>query len=320
MRDIYRVALEKGRAADFRSKEDIEKLLLRKRRKFEKLSEKEKRGFDAESLVNPYSDSRILHIAKDADIKKTLVGIDIDVAEILLAKELGDIDLVISHHPHGRALADLHEVMELQIDVLNQYGVPVNIGEGLMKERISEVARGLNPRNNWRTVDAARLLGVNLMCLHTVADNNAATFIRNVVESKKPERLEDLMNVLCEVEEYQKAIEQGVGPSIMVGSPDNRCGKIAITEMTGGTEGSPKLYERMAQAGIGTVIAMHLSDDHKKEAETSHVNVINVGHMSSDSIGMNLILDELEKQGIEIVPCGGFIRISRAQTHKNSSS
>jgi len=203
-------------------------------------------------------------------------------------------------------------VMELQIDVLNQYGVPVNIGEGLMKERIGEVARGINPRNNWRTVDAARLLGVSLMCLHTVADNNAATFIRNAVESKNPERLEDLMSLLYEVEEYKKAIEQGVGPALLVGSPDNRCGKIAITEMTGGTEGSPKLYERMAQAGIGTVIAMHQSDEHKKEAEASHINVVNVGHMSSDSIGMNLILDELEKQGIEIVPCGGLIRVSRA--------
>jgi putative NIF3 family GTP cyclohydrolase 1 type 2 len=311
IQDIYNLALESGRKADFRSVEDVEKLLERKRRKFEKLSDREKKGFDAESLINPYSDTRVLHVAKDKEVKKALVGIDIEVGEVLLAKDLGDIDLVISHHPLGRALADLHEVMELQIDVLNQYGVPVNIGEGLMKERISEVARGLNPRNNWRTVDAARLLGVNLMCLHTVADNNAAAFIRNIVESKKPERLEDLMNILCEVEEYQKAIEQGVGPTIMVGSPDNRCGKIAITEMTGGTEGSPKLYERMAQAGIGTVIAMHLSDDHKKEAEAAHINVINVGHMSSDSIGMNLILDELEKQGVEIVPCGGLIRVSR---------
>jgi len=33
--------------------------------------------------------------------------------------------------------------------------------------------------------------------------------------------------------------------------------------------------------------------------------------MSSDSLGMNLFLDELEKRGIEIVPCSGLIRISR---------
>jgi len=33
--------------------------------------------------------------------------------------------------------------------------------------------------------------------------------------------------------------------------------------------------------------------------------------MSSDSIGMNLFLDELEKKGIEIIPCSGMIRVSR---------
>jgi len=36
--------------------------------------------------------------------------------------------------------------------------------------------------------------------------------------------------------------------------------------------------------------------------------------MSSDSLGVNLFLDELEKQGIEIVPCSGFTRVSRNPT------
>ena len=35
------------------------------------------------------------------------------------------------------------------------------------------------------------------------------------------------------------------------------------------------------------------------------------GHMSSDSLGMNLYLDELEKKGAEVIPCSGLIRVSR---------
>ncbi|MBI2113035.1 MAG: NGG1p interacting factor NIF3 [Candidatus Wildermuthbacteria bacterium] len=312
IQSIYNLSIQKGIEADFRSKEYIEKLLQRKKQKFEKMGEREKKAFDQESLINPYSDTRVLHIASDKEIKKVLVGIDIEVSELLVAKELGDIDLVISHHPIGRALADLHEVMELQADVLNQYGVPVNIAEGLLRERISEVARGINPRNHFRTVDAAKLLGVNVMCLHTVADNNAARFLRNAIEAKNPERLGELMEVFDGIQEYEIAFKRGSGPRILVGNPEARCGKIALTEITGGTEGSPKLYERMANAGIGTVVAMHLSDEHKKEAEQAHLNVVVAGHMSSDSVGMNVILDELEKQGIEIVPCGGFTRVSRA--------
>ena len=56
---------------------------------------------------------------------------------------------------------------------------------------------------------------------------------------------------------------------------------------------------------------MHLSEEGRKQAEKYHVNVVIAGHISSDSLGMNLFLDELQKKGIEIVPCSGLIRYSR---------
>ncbi len=119
------------------------------------------------------------------------------------------------------------------------------------------------------------------------------------------------MSLLKGIPEYREATKLGAGPKIFFGSEDSRTGKIAITEVTGGAEGSPKLYEKMAQAGIGTVVGMHVSEDHRKEAEAANINLVIAGHISSDSLGMNLFLDELEKQGIEIIPCSGLIRISR---------
>jgi putative NIF3 family GTP cyclohydrolase 1 type 2 len=312
--EIYNLAINKGIEADFRGREGVTKLLQRKKEKYEKLSEQEKNELDKESLENPYLDSRILNIAEDKEIKKVLVGIDIEPAEILLAKEVGSIDLIISHHPLGKGLAYLSDVMELQCDVLNQYGVPINIAEGLMKERIDEVARGVNAKNHQRTVDTARILRFNLICLHTACDNLAAKFLKDEIEKKDSlTRLEDLLNFLKEIPEYKEAIKIGAGPTIFVGDPERRCGKIAITEITGGTEGSPKLYEKMAQAGIGTIIGMHISEEHKKEAEAANINVVIAGHMSSDSLGINLFLDELEKRGIEIIPCSGLIRVSRLE-------
>lgn len=312
IQEIYNTAIQMGIAADFRSKEQIDRLLARRKEKYERLRDEEKEGFDQESLTNPYSDSKILHIAEDKEVKKVLVGIDIDPAEILLAKQLGDIDLVISHHPRGRALADLHEVMELQVDVLNQYGVPVNIAEGLMKEKISEISRKTHPGNHWAAVDTAKILGVNLICLHTAADNIAASFLKERIEKQDLEYVSDLMKLLRGIEEYKIATTMGVGPRIFAGSADNRAGKIALTEITGGTEGAPQLFDKMATAGIGTVVGMHVSEDHKKEADTSNLNVVIAGHMSTDSIGVNAILDKLEQKGIEIVPCSGLLRVSRA--------
>jgi len=311
-KEIYKFAIEMGKKADFRGISGMKKVLERKKDKFEKLTKKEREFFDIEMLENPYSDSRILNITKDKEIKKALVGIDIESAEILMAIAIGDIDLIISHHPLGKALATLSEVMELQCDVLNQYGVPINVAEGLMREKISEVARGLNRINHQKTVDAARILGFNLMCLHTACDNLAADFLKNKIEkAKNLTRLEDLLEFLKEIPEYKEATKLGAGPKIFVGNKENRCGKIAITEITGGTEGSPKLYEKMAIAGIGTIIGMHIDEEHKKEAEAANINVVITGHMSSDSLGVNLLLDKLEKKGIKIVPCSGLIRVKR---------
>jgi len=303
--------IKMGIESDFRGEEGVKKLLLRKKKAFENLSEKDKEEFDKEMLVNPYMDSGVYNISDNKDIKKVLVGIDIEPAEILMAKELGDIDLVIAHHPEGKGLAQLADVMDLQADVCNYYGVPINVAEGLMRERISEVARGVNSSNHQRTVDTARLMKVNFMNSHTPCDNLAAKFLKNLVDERKPETVGELVSILKEIPEYKEAMKIGVGPKIFVGLPQNRCGKIALSEITGGTEGSPKLYEKMAQAGVGTVVGMHISEEHKKEAEAANVNIVIAGHMSSDSLGVNLLMDELEKQGIEIVPCSGFTRFSR---------
>jgi putative NIF3 family GTP cyclohydrolase 1 type 2 len=117
--------------------------------------------------------------------------------------------------------------------------------------------------------------------------------------------------MLKEIPEYQESIKNGMGPVLFSGQSENRCGKIALSEITGGAEGTPKIYEKMAIAGIGTILSMHQSEEHKKEAEASNINVVIAGHMSSDSLGMNLFLDELEKQRIEIISCSGLIRVSR---------
>ncbi len=71
------------------------------------------------------------------------------------------------------------------------------------------------------------------------------------------------------------------------------------------------MFEQLSRAGIGTLIGMHMKEDHRKEAEKFHMNVVIAGHISSDSLGMNLLLDEIAKRGVEIIPVGGLIRVRR---------
>ena len=238
------------------------------------------------------------------------VGIDVDTAELMLAKNLG-ADTFMVHHPIGKALAKLDEVMHMQADILALFGVPINIAESLLKIRISEVARGVHAINHYKAINAAQLLKINLLNIHTPCDNLVARFLKNEVEQKKPEYIEDIIKILKNIEEYKISAAQGVPIKIFSGSRENKAGKIAFAELTGGTEGSKDIYQTMANAGIGTVIAMHQSEESHKNAEAAHINVIVAPHIASDSIGINLFLDELEKKGIKIVPCSGLIRVKR---------
>lgn len=314
LQQIYDLAIKLGIENDLRGTVKVKKILAKKKERYEDLKSEHKKEFDQESLTNPFSDSRILNDNKK-DVKKVMVGIDIQPAEILMAKELG-IDTVISHHPLGDALADLGDVMNLQSDVLADYGVPINVAEALTKERISEVARGVSAANHYRTVDAAKLMKINLICVHTPCDNMAASFLDKVIKKAKPETVGEVVKALKEIPEYQEAIKRKAGPTIFVGNPDSSAGKVVLTEITGGTEGAVGIYEKMSQAGIGTIIGMHMDEERKKEAQKHHVNVVIAGHISSDSLGVNQFLDELEKKGLEIVPCSGLIRVSRGRKAK----
>ncbi len=312
IKDIYNLAIKEGVKADFREEKVIKEGLKRVAEKYEKMSKEEKDEFDKEKLENPFLDTRILYGDPQKEVKKVLVGVDIDGEEMLLAKQMGDIDLVMSHHPRGVGLVGLDDVMQLQIDIMEMYGVPVNVAEKMMKKRIQEVSRGIAPANHNRVVDIAKYLDIPLMCIHTPCDNLAAQFVKEKLEKEKPQFLGDLIDSLKTVPEYKEASKMGVGPRIFVGGKENRTGKIVITGVTGGTEGSPELYEKLSQAGAGTVVGMHISEKHREEAEKAHINVVIAGHISSDSIGMNLFLDDLiKKENVEVLPCSGFIRTKR---------
>jgi hypothetical protein len=313
--NIYNFLISCGMQVDPRSKPQIEKQLAQLKADYQGLKDEERKSFDTESLKNPYADSRILHGDKESEIKKILVGIDIDVGEILLADRLRSsgkkIDLLMAHHPQGVGLAGLYDVMGIQVDVLAQAGVPVNVAESLMNERIREVERKIAPANHMRSVDAARILDIPFMCVHTPADNHAYRFVEKLMNDKKPHALEEIVKLLLQVPEYRRAQQNKTGPKILIGEPRSRVGKILV-DMTGGTEGSKEIFSRLANVGVGTLICMHLSEEHFAKAKDQHINVIIAGHIASDSLGVNLLLDKLAKQGsFEFITCSGFERVKR---------
>ncbi|HUI66950.1 MAG TPA: NGG1p interacting factor NIF3 [Nitrospirota bacterium] len=315
LQEFYELAIQFGIDADPRGRATVEKELSETRKAFDELKPDEKESFDTERLKNPYADSRVLHGNPDRNVKKILIGIDMETPEMLLADRLNQkgagIDLVLAHHPEGRAYANFYEVMKMQADILNRFGVPINVAENQLSSRMKEVERSLLPVNHTRPVDAARLLDIPYICLHTPADNMVSSYLQARFDRESPSRLKDVVKLLKEIPEYREAIRNNAGPRILIGSDDQRTGKLFV-EMTGGTSGSKETIERLSQSGVGTIVGMHMSEDHRKEAERHHLHVVIAGHISSDSLGLNLLLDAIEKRTpLQVLECSGFRRVKR---------
>jgi len=316
LNDIYQFFIEQGLAEDLRNKKQVADYLLSVRKRYHRLKGLEKKFFDKEDLSNPYADTRILFGKNDRAITKILVGIDVGVGELLfadwLAKEGCPVDLVISHHPLGVGLAGLSDVMGLQAQVLESLGLDKKIAHELMQKRIDEVGQSVHAENHFRVVDIARQMDIPLMCCHTPADNHVASYLQNLMDRQKPKTLKKVVELLLKEPEYQMAVVNKTGPKIIAGKPEDKPGKIVL-DMTGGTEGSKDVFARLSQAGVKTLIGMHMSQNHLKQVKNEYINVVIAGHIASDNLGLNLLFDKLEKKvkGLEILECSGFKRVRR---------
>lgn len=315
LQEIYDLAVEMGIKADPRGETEVKRILKKLKKEFDDLSEKQKKYIDIENFTNPYADTRLLFGDPKINVKKILVGIDADSTEILLADRLNEkgnkIDAVVGHHPIGISLLALNDVMDLQVNAYADVGVPINVMDALMRERSEDIKRKIHPSNHNQIIDTARLLNIPLMNLHTVWDNIGDKFMTEYLAKKKFDTVGEIVDCMMELPEYQEATKGKNGPEIVSGSSKSRAGKVAIF-FTGGTNPSKEIYAELAKAGVGTLVDMHIPEDGLKELKKLHVNVINAGHMASDSIGANLFLDVIEKRGVEIIPCSGLIRIKRS--------
>jgi hypothetical protein len=319
LREIYETAVRMGIEADPRGTEGIDDFLERTRKRHEALPDHLKELADAEELTNPFSDTRIYVGDPDTEVTTLLGGIDMNTGEILLADRLREkgtaVDAIYTHHPEGWGLTKLESVMEVQADIWATMGVPIQAGEKFISERMDEVKRRLMPTNYDQAIDAARLLGFPFFSAHTPTDNLVVDYLNTYFAGREPKLIEDVQKALLEIPEYRIAAQKGAGPYLGKSSGTARAGKVWV-DMTGGTEGPKKVLEKLADGGVGTIVGMHMGEELRTEAEKNNMHVIIAGHMSSDSLGINLFLDELERHGVQTIATSGLIRVHRDESGK----
>jgi len=239
-------------------------------------------------------------------IKKVLMGVDMDTAELMLARELG-FDCVVTHHPRSTN-PDILDVLNNHIDNLVGLGVPINKAEKALAARKDELHYNMHVSNSRRSESAARLLNMPFVSLHSPADVIGEKTVQDFLDKKfagKPgTKLEEITKALEEIPEYKNSARK---PVIRVGSKDSYAGKIYVL-MSGYTGPGSTVLKEYFDAGVGTLVMMHIAEKDAKELKEHNVgNVIIAGHMSSDSIGMNKIADKWREFGVEVTMISGVV-------------
>ena len=241
------------------------------------------------------ADSEI-HI-KGRKIRKALVSIDVGVAEILLARELG-CDAVIAHHPAGgSARLNGWKVFLRHIEQLKEAGVPQDVAKETIKPKLRVLELQHHPDNYDQVPSAAKKLKMPLISIHSPCDEIGRKLIQNVVKDlDKNSTVKDLVARINRLPEYRKAVSK---IEIRLGSSNNKAGRIAISHAAY-TNGGFEIANAYFQNGIGTLSYIHIAEsDLTKLANEPHGNLIVLGHIASDWLGINRLLNELEKKGVE---------------------
>jgi putative NIF3 family GTP cyclohydrolase 1 type 2 len=228
-----------------------------------------------------------------------------DTAELLLAKELG-YDCVVTHHPRNTNTKML-DLLDRHILNLEELGVPRNKSQKLLAERRDELSYNQHVSNSRRSESAAKLMNMPFMSVHTPADIISEAHVQKVMDEKfadkKDVKVQDVVEALEEICEYKNSARK---PVIRVGAKDSFAGKVYVL-MSGLTGPGADILKEYFEAGVGTLVLMHIPEkDAKKVKEQNIGNVVVAGHMSSDSIGLNKIADKWREKGVEVSVMSGI--------------
>ncbi len=234
-------------------------------------------------------------------LRKVLISIDVSTAELLLAKNLG-CDGVIAHHPAGgKAQLEGYQVFLRHIDQMRAAGVPTDTAKEAVKNKYRVLDVQHHPENYDQTPSAAKKLGLPLVTIHSPCDEIGRQIlvqaIKGLGEDATVSELVSRINAFPEFRNAETEIR------VRLGSPKNKAGKVAISHACY-TNGGFDVAKAYFEHGVNTLSYIHVSEPDltKLAAEKMSRNLIVLGHIASDWLGINRLLRELQKNDVEPVP------------------
>ena len=247
------------------------------------------------------------------DLKRVMMGIDIAGAELLLGRQLR-VDGVIAHHPAGGdARLNFHRVLDVQTGFLIQAGVPADVAERTIAPKIVAAQATAQIANFDHAPSIARLLSMPFLNVHLpldeygrrVMDQAIVDHLATVSSTGATPTVADVVAGLRTIPELRDARTDVTVP---IGSPDATAGRVFVFHGAG-TNGGSSAARAMWDHGIDTVVYIHLAPaeaDVLRNMDIPGKNIVVSGHISSDMIGINRYVADIEARGVEVIRMSGL--------------
>jgi putative NIF3 family GTP cyclohydrolase 1 type 2 len=236
---------------------------------------------------------------KGRKLRRVLVAIDVGVSELLLAQNL-DCDGVIAHHPAGgKAQLEGYKVFLRHIDQMSAAGVPLEVAREAVKNKYRALDIQHHPENYDQVPNAAKKLGLPLVTIHSPCDEIGRRMIVQAIKGLEADAtVNQLVSRIGAFPEFRRA-ETRI--EVRLGSPNRKAGKVVISHACY-TNGGYDVAKAYFQNAVDTLSYIHISEpDLTKLASENFANLIVLGHIASDWLGINRLLRELEKNDVEPV-------------------
>jgi len=238
---------------------------------------------------------------KGKNINKVLIGIDVGTAELMLAKQL-ECDAVIAHHPIGTAAVNFYKVFDRHIDYMVEHGIPKKIAR-VAVEKLKERIETRNHAEIYsEVIGAARALNMPLVNIHQPCDEYMRQVILRAIKAGKTEYVSDIVKSISKIPEFRHAATK---VRVRFGNQNNKAGHWSLV-VAAGTNGGFNIAKAYFQYDVSTVIYLHIDYGElvKMREEKLEGNLVVMGHLGGDSIGLNGLAERLENLGVETVMIG----------------
>lgn len=246
-------------------------------------------------------------------ISHALMGIDVGTAELFMARQLG-YHAVIAHHPAGYA-GPFWDVYHLHVGQMVAAGVAADVAEQAVAARIEGFKAASQRENYDHVASVARLLEIPFLNIHSPLDEVGRRIMQHTVDeqlARKPSStVADVRDALLKLPEYAAARTQMQNP---LGAWDAPAGKVIVSHGAYTNGGYPVAHAYLT-SGVNTICCIHfpLEDAQRLAREGVQGNILVMGHIAGDSVGINPYVARLRESGLEVTTFSGIIGEVRAQ-------